>query len=414
MKILQVNQYYYPRGGADIYFLDLCRALENSGQEVAVFAMDHPKNLESIYSKYFVSRVSYNQQGLKDKLKTPGRVLYSLEAKRKFAKLLKDFQPDIIHCHNIYHHLSPSILDVAKKQNIPVVMHLHDYKLICPNHSLFTHNKPCEKCRPDKYYQCIKNSCVKNSLSASILASVEMYLHHNILKIYEQGVTTFIAPSNFMKNMAVSFGQDPRQIEVVYNPHNLDLKAANQEIGSYHKLGGYFLYFGRLSEEKGLNILIKAAAKAKQKIVIAGAGMIEADLKKLALDLKAPVEFVGFKSSGDLVELIRNSQAIIIPSICYENMPLSLLEALSLNKIALVSNIGGMPEVIQDGKNGYLFEAGNTDDLVDKINQLNNLAPDKRQLIETSAGETAKLFSPEKNLAAILKIYKRLTKTATD
>jgi glycosyltransferase involved in cell wall biosynthesis len=348
-------------------------------------------------------------------LKTPGRVLYSLEAKRKFTKLLKDFKPDIIHCHNIYHHLSPSILTAAKKQGVPVIMHLHDYKLICPNHMLFTQGHYCEACRPNKYRACLSNECVKNSYSGSALATLEMYLHHNILKIYERDVALFIAPSLFMKNTAVSFGQDPRQIEVIYNPHNLngsDSQDKNTE--NEVKEDNYYLYFGRLGEEKGLAILIKAAAKSGQKISIIGDGPEEKALKELSLNLNAPVEFLGFKNQKELIGIIKRSRAIIIPSIWAENMPLSLLEALSLNKVVIASNIGGMPEVVKDNENGLLFEAGNSDELAAKIDYLNGLEPDKLLLLEKRAGETAKLFSTDKNLESIISIYKRLTKTAAE
>lgn len=418
MRILQVNQYNYPRGGADKYFLDLSRALEDRGHEVAVFAMNHPKNIESKFSKYFVSRVSFNNASFKDKLKTTGRVLYSLEAKRKFTKLLADFKPDIIHIHNIYHHLSPSILNAAKKNSIPVVMHLHDYKLICPNHMLFTKGKYCEECLKTKYFKCSKNKCVKDSIAGSALASLEMYLHHNILKIYEKNINLFIAPSHFMKNTVIRFGQDKNKIEVVYNPHNLEAENSNQEnkenydikLAEEKKTANYFLYFGRLSEEKGLVNLIEAAHETGQRILIAGTGPEENNLNKLASDLKAPVEFVGLKTSSELINIIKEAKAVIIPSIWAENMPLSLMEALSLNKVIIAANVGGLPEIVRDQENGLLFEAGNSVDLINKINYLNSLPAEKYVRMEKAAGETAKLFSVEKNLKAILEIYQRLIK----
>lgn len=132
MRILQVNKFNYIRGGAEKYFIEISKNLEELGHQVAIFSMHHPKNNPSPWEKYFVSRLSFNEAKLRDRLITPGRILYSLEAKRKFKSLVKDFKPDIIHIHNIYHQISPSILDVAKKYQIPVVMHLHDYKLICP------------------------------------------------------------------------------------------------------------------------------------------------------------------------------------------------------------------------------------------------------------------------------------------
>lgn len=424
MKILQVNQYYYPRGGADKYFLDLSLTLKNQGHEVAVFSMQHPNNLDTPWSKYFVSRVSFNKQSIKDKIKTLGRVIYSLEAYNKFTKLLEDFKPDIIHCHNIYHHLSPSILDAARKFEIPVVMHLHDYKLICPNHMLFTKGKYCEECKPHKYCHCLKNICIKNSISGSALASLEMFLHHRVLKIYEKNIAIYIAPSEFMKNKIIEFGQNSKKIEVVYNPHNLsepgtiiseavnvtDLSLAELEKVNQDKniIDNYFLYFGRLSEEKGLNTLIQAAALTKQKVVIAGTGPEEEALKKIARDLKAPVEFIGFKDSFELTRVIKLARAIVIPSIWPENMPLSLMEALSLGKIVIASNIGGLPEIIKNDENGLIFAPGSSSDLAIKINYLNSLPSEMCEALEKAAKDTGEQFSAEDNLNSVINIYQKL------
>ena len=220
MKILQVNQFYYLRGGAERYFLDLTEALRREGHEVAVFSMQHPKNQATPWSRYFISRISFNEMDLRYALKAPGRVIYSLEAKRKFSQLLDDFQPDVIHIHNIYHHLSPSLLTVAKKRKIPVVMHLHDYKMICPNQSLFTKGAYCERCRDEKFYHCLLNKCLKGSLPGSALATVEMYLHHSVFRIYEKNIDCFIAPSRFMKDTMVRFGQKAEKIRVIYNPYS--------------------------------------------------------------------------------------------------------------------------------------------------------------------------------------------------
>jgi glycosyltransferase involved in cell wall biosynthesis len=414
MKILQVNKYYYPRGGADRYFLDLSAALEKAGHEVAVFAMQHPKNTATPWSRYFVSRVSFNEGSLKNKLKIPGRVLYSREAKRKFTQLIKDFQPNIIHIHNIYHQLSPSILDAAACFKIPVVMHLHDYKLICPNHALFTEGAYCERCRPRRYSQCLKHRCVKNSLSASALAALEMYLHHSVLKIYEKRISAFIAPSAFMKNTVGRFGQDEKKIRVIYNPYGQEFSSDNQtkeqtenKNTTDNNKEKYFLYFGRLSEEKGLSILIQAAALAGQTVKLAGTGPEEAVLQTLAKNLKAPVEFLGLKTATELKPLISNSQAVIIPSIWGENMPLSLLEAFSLGKPVIASNIGGMPEIVHNEVNGLLCNPGDVKDLAEKMLAISKL--DGRALGK-NAQDTVRDLTPEKNTAAVLAVYQELIK----
>lgn len=402
MKILQVNQFYYLRGGAERYFLDLTAALEREGHEVAVFSMHHPKNLATPWSRYFVSRISFNEMRLKDYLAAPERIIYSLEAKRKFSKLLNDFKPDIIHIHNIYHHLSPSLLTVAKKRKIPVVMHLHDYKLICPNQSLFTKGAYCESCYGQKYYNCLLNRCLKGSLPGSALATLEMYLHHSILKIYENNIDLLIAPSQFMRDTMIRFGQNYKKIRVIYNPYSQRL---TEQSAKPYKTKDYLLYLGRLTLEKGIETLIRAAASINKPVIIVGEGPHEAQLKELAKKIKAPVKFLGFQENESLKTIINEAEAMVVPSIWAENMPLSLLEAISLGKIVIASRIGGLPEIITDGKNGLLFEPGNDHDLIEKINRL---AAIDRPAMGRAAEVTARNFSPPENLAEILKVYQQL------
>jgi len=408
MRILQVNQYYYPRGGADKYFLDLAAALEAAGEEVAVFAMDHPKNLATPWNKYFVSYLSFNQGKLGDKLRTPGRVIYSLETKRKFTKLIKYFRPNIIHIHNIYHHLSPSLLDVAARFKIPVVMHLHDYKLICPNHALFTKGAYCEQCRGGRYGRCLKNRCIKGSLSGSALAAIEMYLHHDVLKIYEHRITRFIAPSRFMKETAVRFGQDGGKIDVIYNsfdPSTLTIHPENKKTNRED----FFLYFGRLSEEKGLMTLIKAAKISGLKIKLAGEGPAKKELQALAEAQRAPVEFLGFKTGQELANLIREAQAVIIPSIWAENMPLSLLETLGAGQIAIVSRVGGLPEIITDERNGWLFEPGDEVGLVRRMEKAVRLTAAQRKKMSQLAKASVVLLTRDQHLKQISAVYRKVT-----
>jgi glycosyltransferase involved in cell wall biosynthesis len=406
MRILQVNKFYYPRGGADKYFLWLTGALEKAGHAVAVFSMNHPKNLPTPWSRYFVSRVSFNEGGIKNRLKVPGRVLYSFAAKRKFARLVKDFQPDVIHIHNIYHHLSPSILTVAGHNHIPVVMHLHDYKLISPDYNLLSKDTGYQRdIRPKKYYQYLFSRAVKSSYLATALAVIEMYLHHSILKIYEKNISLFIAPSQFMRDTVIKSGWPKNKIVTVYNPYSPDLKP-KATIGKIPYTGEYLLYFGRLNSEKGIATLITAASQIREKLKIAGAGPEESNLKELARKTNSEIEFLGFKTAAELQPLIAGAKAVVIPSIWPENMPLSLLEAMNFGKIVIASNIGGLPEIIKDGKNGLLFEPGNEVDLIRQIKRLDNIDGDK---LSRAAAKTAGELSPENNLNKIIAIYKSIT-----
>jgi glycosyltransferase involved in cell wall biosynthesis len=403
MRILQVNKFHYLRGGAEKYFLDMSAQLAAHGHEVAVFSMRHPKNLPSPWEKYFVSRLSFNEPKLRDKLLAPGRIIWSLEAQRKFARLVKDFRPDVIHIHNIYHQLSPSILAVAKKHKISVVMHLHDYKLVCPNYKLYTHGEICERCLKQRYFQAVCHNCFRDSFLMSSLVMKEMYLHHSILKIYEKSVSCFIAPSQFMKETVVKFGHSRDKVEVLYNFVDQD------GITTSVKTKDYLLYFGRLSEEKGLPVLLEALSKTKHKyqLKLAGEGPDLISLQKKVKDLKleSQVEFLGFQSGAVLKETIQVAKAIMMPSVWLENMPFALLEAVAAGKVVVASRTGGLPEVITDGQTGFLFETGSSADLTRVLDDLDNY---DLGAMGQAAQKAAERFNFNDHFNKLLKIYSDL------
>lgn len=403
MKILQVNKYHYARGGADIFYLDLGERLAEAGNEVAYFSMQHPLNIPSPWSKYFVSRVSFNTDLHKYALKIPGRTIYSVEARKRFAKLLDDFQPDIIHVHNIYHHLSPSILLEASKRGIPTVMHAHDYKLVCPNHSLFVDGQPCQRCIPGKYYNCAIHRCIKKSVTGSLLASLEMYLHNTVFDLYRKHLKAVIAPSRFMKQILLAGGWPEEQVVVINNsfqPISPILESANER-------KAYFLFFGRLSAEKGIAVAIKAISKVNDaQLVIAGDGDEADDLRALAEQLKLSerVKFVGQKDKEGIRQLIQGAIAVIIPSIWYENFPLSALESLSLGTPVIASDIGGLPEIVNEG-NGLLVPANDSAALAEAINRIqNNEVTFNQEAIIQSAGK----YLPKYNTDLILQLYQTI------
>ncbi|MEI7451830.1 MAG: glycosyltransferase [Candidatus Falkowbacteria bacterium] len=408
MKILQVNKFNYLRGGAERYFLEISRRLVETGHEVAVFSMHHPKNWTGHWNKYFVSRISFNEAKLRDRFLAPGRIIYSLEAKRKFTKLVQDFRPDIIHIHNIYHQISPSILDVAKEYKIPVVMHVHDYKLVCPNYKLYTEGQVCYRCLGKKYCQATMHKCFRGSFLASLLVSVEMYIHHKLLKIYENNVSHYIAPSEFMAGTLNNFSYPINNLSILYN--FIDAKFFNTKINFSPE--EYLLYYGRLSDEKGIFTLIGAMDRIenkKLKLLIVGDGPALGKLKKesWALNLGKRVEFVGAKYGDELNDLISRAKAVVIPSVWLENMPFVLLESLALGKVVIASNIGGMPEIITDNKNGFLFKPGDERDLAKKIDNLDKV--DLKNIAE-SARHSVSALTLDNHLAELLLVYNNLIK----
>lgn len=362
MRILQVNKFHYPRGGADKYYLELSDKLIKEGHELAVFSMRHPKNLPSPWEKYFVSRVSYNEGGLRDKLMAPLRMIYSFEARRKFAALLEDFKPDIIHVHNIYNQLSPSLLDAAARRNIPVIMHLHDYNLVSPNRTLYLGGRIYERCVGGHYFRCVIDKCHKDSYLKSLLAALTLYIHNRVLNIYRRRVKLFIAPSRFMKEKMHQAGFNNSIIVIL--PNFVADELLKEPLTATAE--DYFLYFGRLSEEKGIDVLLKAAAIVEGvHIKIVGDGPQAVEYKQLAasLGLAERVEFQPAVYGRQLTDIIKKARTVVIPSVWYENMPLALLESLALGKTVIVTRRGGMPEIIREGENGYLVDAGNVEEL---------------------------------------------------
>ncbi len=412
MRILQANKFYYPKGGADKYFLDLTEALKAAGHETAVFAMAGPRNLKSPDSKYFVSAVEFNGGSLKDRLKIPGRMIYSREAKRKFARELDDFKPDIVHVHNIYHQLSPSILEAAKERNVPVVMHLHDYKLVCPNYRLFTKNRVCRRCLDKKsFWPCLYNNCYGSS-AASFLAALEMTVHHKWLHIYEKNIDLLIAPSEFMRRLAIESGWPEEKIVMLHNPAP---KISDQPKDDRPE-GDYLLYFGRLAPEKGINDLIHAAKSAGGRsgklLHIAGSGPEEKNIRKeFAPEMKSGrIRLLGQLSGKALSDEIASARAIVFPSLWPENMPLALLESLAQGKVVIASRSGGLPEIISDRKNGFLFNAGDIKGLETAIRTVFRSKPEDLKMIKLKAIASAKKLDPDIHLQNILKIYSKLAK----
>lgn len=382
MRILQVNKFFYRRGGAETHFLDLCQLLELRGHEVIHFSTADFRNEPSLYSKYFIPSINMRgQPGWWSSLKTVGHILYSTAAARKLERLIQDTKPEIAHLHNIYHHLSPSILPVLKKYKISVVMTLHDYKLICPNYKLYTQGEVCERCKKYKYYQAILHRCIFDKTMPSVVAAAEMSVH-KIWGVYEKDIDLFISPSEFLKNKLLEWGIKNR-VEVVPNfvsgshaesqNSHPELVSGSREMPKqvrHDATNDYFLYFGRLTEEKGLLTLIWAMKQLPEiTLRLVGDGPLKEKLQNLT-DKPDNIELIGYKSGDELAQEIAKARAVVIPSEWYENYPLSILEAMNYGKPVIAANIGGLPEIVRDGVSGLLFQPGDANDLAEKIRRL--------------------------------------------
>ncbi len=400
MRVLLVNKFLYCKGGDAICTFSSGDLLSHNGHHVTYWGMNHPDNPDYPYKEMFVDHVDLvDGGGLCQRIKTAANILYSLEAKRKIQKLIDIIKPDIVHLNNFAHQISPSILHVLKKHNIPTVMTMHDYKLICPVYTMINNGKPCEKCKDGKYYNCFLNKCTHNSCIKSLINTVEMYLHHKLLHIYDL-IDVYISPSLFLKNKVNEMGFDR---QVIHLPNFVDLAEFQPK---YENTQRSIVYFGRLSFEKGLFTLLDAVKGLDVQLQIVGDGPIKQDLENKAANKNINnVSFLGYKTGDQLQEIIKRCIATITPSEWYENNPRTVIESFALGKPVIGANIGGIPELVIDGQTGYIFQPGNADDLRAKIEQLLN-DPDK--IIEM--GQAARRHveqnnNPEKHYQQLMRIY---------
>lgn len=397
MKILLSNKFYYPRGGSDIYMIELEKLLKEQGHEVAVFSMDHPLNLKSGTSDFFPEEINLSNTKLANLIPSLMRPFGSIEVRHKFNRLLATFKPDIVHLNNIHSQLSPILAILAHSHKIPVVWTLHDHKLLCPRYDCMRNNKPCELCFTWKY-NVIRYKCMKNSLIASIIAYAEAIIW-NRRKI-SRSTNLFICPSTFLLNNMVKGSFRKEQLISIFNFIDENRFSEIPEVKQ-----NFYCYVGRLSTEKGVEVLLNAARKLPQyRLKIIGTGPLEKELKaKYQCD---HIEFLGFKQWEEMKAILENAVCMVLPSICYENNPLSIIESLCTGTPVIGSQIGGIPELIKPGINGLIFEAGNADELERKIDQLfkTSSAYNYHQI----AVEAKEKFSSVRYYNQIIDIYNKL------
>jgi glycosyltransferase involved in cell wall biosynthesis len=354
---LSINNYYYYRGGAETVFLEHNRLFEESGWNVVPFAMKRPQNLDTPWSKHFVDDIEFGERySLREKLVRLPKVIYSFEARQKLARLLDEAHPDICHAHNIYHHISPSILSLLKQRAVPIVLTIHDLKIACPAYNMLAPDGICERCRGGRLYNVVVHRCIKQSTALSAVAMLEAVLHR-LLGTYANCVSRFVVPSQFYIEKLCDWGW-PRTL-FTHVPNFVD---ANRYRPQYSP-GKAFLYFGRLSREKGLATLIRAAAASRSRLLLVGTGPQLAELRGLATQLGADVTFPGYLTGEPLHEAIRSARAIVLPSEWYENAPMSVLEAYALGKPVVGARIGGIPELIHEEETGLSFVSGDVTSL---------------------------------------------------
>ncbi|MFA6099416.1 MAG: glycosyltransferase family 4 protein [Patescibacteria group bacterium] len=385
MKILHVHKFSDLRGGAEFYMHQLMAHQKKQGHEVHIFSTRSGQETGFEDEKYFVTRHAYDKtEGVGQDIKKAASFIWNAPARKSFARMLKDIKPDVIHLHNIYHHLSTSLLAEVRSSGIPCVQTLHDYKLACPNYKMFTEGKACERCKGGHYCQAIRHDCL-NGFWFDVLAVAEMNMT-KFKQSYERTVKTFICPSEFMKNKMTEWGEPPGKLKHLANPVDMPEKISDD------RGKGPYVYIGRLAAEKGLDAVIKAFARLpSSELLVIGEGPERLSLQRMADELSASnIKFLGFQSGEALVGFRSRARALIMPTLMYENSSLAILEALAWSVPVIGSDIGGIPELVKDGINGFLVKPGKVDAWIEAIEQMEAFTLSQRLEMGEAGREIAK------------------------
>jgi glycosyltransferase involved in cell wall biosynthesis len=405
MRILYCNKYDYPFSGTETYLFDLIRRVDQRGQETALFSMDHGRAPAFAGRCYRIRHIDFKDPnaGFLQKVRMAAHALYSPSARRAMRSCLADFSPDIAHVRGIYHHLSPSILWELKRQGIPVVYHLNDFKILCPTYNFVADGRPCELCSRGAFHHAATKGCYSGPRSSALVLAAEAYLH-KWLRTYERCVDMFLAPSEFVRNKLTASGLPAQRIEVLPHFQALppDDALATDE--------GYLLYFGRLSPEKGVYDLLRAIRLPHTPLVIAGDGPERSRLEALAKELNLKqVLFAGMVHGEKLQKLIAGCSFSVFPSHAYETLGKSILESYAWGRPVIASDLGSRRELVQHGVTGLLYSDGDREQLANSIGFLY----DRPDLIEKMGGAARSRVKakhdPEQHLEKLLDLYSRLT-----
>ncbi len=386
MRILQAHNYYQRPGGEDRVLAEENKLLIKRGHEVFQFTK-HNKSITSIFGK----------------LKSLFTTYYSKSAYREFKDFLVKLHPDIVHVHNFFPLISPSVFDACNDLHVPSVLTLHNYRLIHPNGLLLSRGKIDERSIKGSAYECVKDGVYRNSVIATAVVA-HMIEYHRRKKTWEKNVSGFIALSEFAKKKFVEGGIPEEKIYV--KPNFMEDQGGDCNSSFSRRERNFFLYVGRISEEKGIKTLIQSWIQFKIPIpvYVVGDGPLLSSYKKKCINNRNII-FLGHKKKEEVSDLMKRAIALIFPSIWYEGCPLAILEAFSSGLPVLSSNIGAHSTMVNCDVNGIHFEKSNPESLMRSINKLLSNSELWIKLAKGSRRTYEKRYTPVTNYEKLMMVY---------
>ena len=405
MKILYCNKYNYRFSGTEAYLFDAMEGMRACGHDVALFSMADPRGVASDFDAHLPASVDFNAGNAFSKMRLAGHAIYSFAAKRKMRNMVHAFRPDVAHVRNIYHHLSPSILWELRRNDVPVIYHVNDFKLLCPAYNLVSASgDACERCAGGKFRHVVTCGCYAGGRTAAAVLAAEAYLHR-WLKTYDACVDLILAPSEFVREKLIESGWKASRVQVLQHFQELPSRTRPHPGAS-----APIVYFGRLSAEKGLRELIEAMACLPHlQLMIAGEGPQRHDLETLVSSMKlGNVTFKGYMQGSALEELIGLSQFTIFPSRAYETFGKSILESYAQARAVIASDLGSRRELVEHGRTGLLYRVKDVNELTAAIRFLAEHPELSRQMGEAGWRVARDRHSREEHFLALTAIYQGL------
>ena len=376
MRILFVHNFYQQAGGEDQVFLAEKDLMKEHGHEVHSYTVNND-NINSLWTK----------------INTTINLSYSTKSKKNFSIALKKINPDIVHCHNFFPRLTPSIFDACLDENIPAILTLHNYRLVCPSVYLSKNNKPWELSIKKNPYWAVPYKVYQNSFIGTA-AIAYMINYHKKRKTWQKKLDHIITLTKFAKNKFIESGFSPNNMVVKPNFISDPLKENNTR-------GQFALFIGRLSQEKGIEFLLESWKEIDFPLKIVGDGPMMGNLKLQGNN----VEFLGKIPNKSVKTLLQKAQFLVFPSQWYEGFPMVLVEAMACGTPVLVTNIGSMQEIITDELNGLHFELGNQKQFIEKVHQLMKDESLCQFLGDNGRRAYLEKYTPDVNYQQLISIY---------
>lgn len=380
MRVLQVHNDYGIFSGEEAMVESIARLLEKGGQEVRFLRRSSAEIPRLPFGR---TRAFLNG-------------IYSDSSRREVQALVREYRPDVVHIHNLYPFLSPWILRDFRLAGVPVVMTLHNYRLVCPNGLCLSHHEVCERCAGGREYWCVLRNC-EGHLAKSFGYALRNWVARQA-RLYLDNVALYTSPTLFLRDWLSKWGVPADRIRILPNMNSVGGEIATDSPGNY------VAFVGRLSPEKGVEVLLEAARQCPEiEFRVAGDDLLAGDLKRRASD---NVRFVGKQGREDLQAFYANARMVVAPSLFYEGFPLVIVEAMVQGRPVVCSRIGGLPEIVEDGMTGFCFTPGDAGELASRVRRLWLNPSLCRQLGEAGREKALREYAPGRYYDSLMRIYR--------